>query len=1169
MSPMCSNIRRFLLATSAALVVISAATSIWASAAFAAAPWWHLSSETIPANLPAGGEGQLVAVVSNLGDEPADAGKEAVKIAIKLPSGLTASAISGPGCALATLTCSLSSGIVNPYEQTTVILNLKAGAPAGSLPVQVSVEGGAAAEASSTLTVPVSGQPAGFGVERLELTPFNEDGTPAVQAGSHPFQLTTTLTFNQENLPGGREPVELPKDLSFHLPPGLLGDTNVAEQCTMTNFFALVFETNLCTPGSVVGVATVTADEPKVLKVFSKTVPVFNLVPAQGEPARFGFEVAGKVPVVIDTAVRSGRDYGVDVSVRNATQTAGFLSSQVTFWGVPGDPRHDNARGWECVEGGKFAKQVGKTCPATSELAGEPFLTLPTACAADPQTEPVRVSMEADSWMHPGAYLGAEYAWMSNEGRLLGFTGCGELPFSPSIDVVPEEHTASTPTGLSVTVAVPQQSTLEAGALAEADVRDTTVTLPQGVQLSPSAANGLEGCSETQVGYMGLNEAAQTNEFNTDPVGCPDGSKVGTVRIKTPLLSHELEGAVYLASPAPNGEAGNNPFNSLVALYIVAEDPVSGVLIKLAGEGHVDEGTLQISTTFRNAPEVPFEDFKLDLFGGPRASVTTPPVCGTYVTDAVFTPWSEPEPFAVQGPRADFPIDSGVGGSGCPSGLAFAPGFNAGGTNGQAGAFTGFNLELSRPDGDQALSSISMHLPEGMAALLSAVELCSDAQAVASACPPSSEVGHAIAVAGLGPEPYVQEGGRVFITSGYGGAPFGLEIVAPAKAGPFDLGYVTVRSRLYVDPNNASVTIVSDPLPTQIRGIPLQLGRVLVTVDRPGFQFNPTSCDQTQITGTITGAQGAAAAVSSPFQVTGCQNLSFSPRLTATAVGQGSKADGTTFAVTVTSGGMRPNGVAQAGIAKVNLQLPKQLSSRLTTLQKACTEAAFNANPASCSPESAIGTATIHTPVLRSPLSGPAYLVSHGNAGFPDVEFVLQGEGITLILDGQTDIKDGITYSKFESAPDAPFTTFETVLPAGPHGVLTPNVGESKQHSLCGEELVMPTRIVAHNGAALEQNTKVAISGCVQVKGAKAKGLTLMQKLKRALKGCRQRYRHAKAKRAKCERMARAHYAKLALAACKHQHKHAKKQRQACERAALRRFAGKAGPTRNGGRAGR
>jgi hypothetical protein len=1114
------------------LLACALTVSLVRAAPALASPWWHITSETLPSNLAPGQEGQLIVVLSDLGDEPIEGAKEQVRIADALPAGLEATAIAGASknhvpieCALATLRCTFQ-GVIYPYEQTTVAITVRLSAGAtGPLTDQASVEGGGAVKSARALTIPVSSEPTAYGIQGFELAPFNDDGSPATQAGQHPFELTTTLTMNQGLGGSGRQPVELPKDLEFHLPPGLVGNPNAVVQCTMANFFALVFETNLCPASSVVGVATVTADEPKVLKVFTKSVPVFNLVPAQGEPARFGFEVAGKIPVVIDTSVRSGQDYGVDVSVTDATEAAGLLSSQVTLWGVPGDPRHDDARGWECVEHGAFAGQVGKPCPASSELPEQPFLTLPTSCAANPQAEPVVFSMQSDSWAYPGSFLGAEYAWMSEQGKPLGFEGCGELQFAPAIDVTPEQHAASTPTGLSVDVSVPQNGTLEAGGRAEADVRDTTVTLPQGVELSPSAANGLEGCTEAEVGFLGLDPATQTDQFNTGEAACPNGSKLGTVRIKTPLLSHELEGGVYLASPAPNGESAKNPFNSLVALYIVAEDPVSGVLVKLAGEGNVNEQTLQISTTFSNAPQVPFEELHIDLFGGPRASLSTPSQCGAYATSALFTPWSGTGPVSVPAPGEDFQVVAGADGSSCPNGaLPFTPGFTAYSQTTQAGAFTGFTMELTRPDEDQALSAVSMHLPAGIAALLSSAELCSQAQAAASACPASSEVGRAIAFAGLGTEPYVQQGGRVFITGPYGGAPFGLEIVTPADAGPFELGYVTVRAKLYVNENDASVTVDSEPLPTKIRGIPLQLKRVIVDVDRPGFEFNPTSCEAKTISATITGSEEASANVESRFKAENCAALPFKPVLTAGAIGHGSKANGTTFKVVVTSGGVDNSGVAQAGIAKVDLQLPKQLSSRLPTLQKACSEAVFDANPAGCDEGSVIGYATIHTPVLRSPLSGPAYLVSHGSAAFPDVEFLLQGEGIELVLDGKTQIKNGITYSKFDSTPDAPFTTFETVLPAGPHGVLTPNVSESKHFSLCGETLEMPATITGQNGSVINRDIKIAVQGCAAVKSSKTKRLTNAQKLAKALAACRKRYQHANSKRVRCERQARQRY---------------------------------------------
>ena len=1148
------------LAPTILVAAIGLVSIVGGATAQAQTPWWRISSETGPTSLTPGGEGVLVVRASNLGDAPIDSTIAPVVVSNALPHGIVATAISGSArgqgpatCSIATLECTFT-GRVNPFEPVRVAIKVKSESssdPTGTLYGRSTVTGGGGATVSAPVPITVSASPSPFGLEAFELVPFNADGSTASEAGSHPFELTTTLVLNQTNEP--RLPVAMPKDLTFQLPPGLIGNPDATTQCTMANFFAIVKEADLCGPSSAVGVATVSADEPANIKVFTSTVPVFSLVPAQGEPARFGFEVGGKIPVVIDTAVRSGRDYGVDVSVKNATETAGVLSSQVTIWGVPGDPSHNNARGWECVAGGFFHTQVGKACPESSKgLEGSPLLTLPTSCATNPASEPVTASIETDSWAEPGLFVDSTFTWPNSAGEPFGFTGCNKLPFSPSIDVVPEEHLASTPSGLSVDVHVPQQTTLEADAVAEADLRDTTITLPAGVELSPSAANGLVGCSEPQVGFEGFDATSHMQRFSPGEAECPDAAKLGTVHVRTPLLPNELDGALYLADPAPNGELGKNPFGSLVAVYLVAKDPVSGVLVKLAGEGVLDEHSLRVATMFRDAPQVPFEDLKVDLFGGPRASVSTPAKCGSYQADGVFVPWSGTGPVSVQSPTEDFGVSEGIGGSACPFGtLGFAPGFQAFSTTPQAGAFTGFHLELARPDGDQALARLTMHLPAGVAAMLSSVELCAQAQAASDSCPAASEVGKATAIAGLGPEPIVQEGGRVFITGPYGGAPFGLEIVTPAKAGPFDLGFVTVRSKLFIDPHDASVTIVSDPLPTQIRGIPLQLKRVLVDVDRPNFQFNGTSCDPSAISGTVSGDEGAAVPVSSRYQVGGCGGLPFAPKLTASVTGKGSRVNGTAFTVKLESVGL-----GQANIHKVLLQLPKVLPSRLETLKKACLAATFEANPASCGPESVIGTATIHTPVLKNPLTGPAYLVSHGNAAFPDVEFVLQGEGITLVVDGQTDIKGGITYSKFETAPDAPFTTFETVLPAGPKSVLAVYNEANKEdpYSVCGTKLTMPTTIISQANRVIETETPITTTGCSGVLGAKSHKLTLAQRYAKALKTCRTRYKHNTRKRQTCERKARILYAAKAITACRKAHK-AKHSRKACETAVRRKYS--------------
>jgi hypothetical protein len=1118
----------WLIAVAAGLTMVAGNPAV----AFAEAPSWHLTTEAAPTNLPPGGEGQIVVAASNLGDIAANGATTTLKITNTLPAGLRATSVVGSvkggiemkcptGEPPASFTCTFG-GVVNPYERVTLVIKLKVEEPAGtsmSLPDEVTVEGGGASKASSTQQLLVNGSPTSFGVQHFELSPSQEDGTPATQSGAQPFQLTTILVTNQTST---RHPVTLPKDLSFTLPPGLIGNPTAVAQCSEVDFAALVLETNLCPPSTVAGVATVTAFEP-IVGIVNKTVPLFNLVPAQGEPARFGFEVIGKIPVVIDTSVRSGRDYSVVATVRNATQVAGLLSSQVTLWGDPGDSRHNNARGWECVAGGAFDNQVQKTCPAISKEPVVPFLRSPTSCAVKASAEPVVSRVEADSWASPGSFVSSEYSWTGVSGEALGFLGCEALPFSPSLAAFPEEHRAATPSGLTVDVKVPQQGLLEPEKLAEADVRDSTVTLPAGVELSPSAANGLQACSEAQVGYEGPGQGGML-DFSTAGVSCPDASKVGVVHIKTPLLSHELEGYAYLATPAPNGEAGQNPFSSLIALYIVAEDPVSGVLVKLAGEGHVDEGTVRISTTFSNTPQVPFEDLKLELLGGPRASVSTPPLCGAYATEGLFTPWSGTGAVGVSSQAGEFQVTSGPGGSPCPGPQPFRPGFMAESLNPAAGAFTTFALELSRPDGDQDLRDLSMHLPGGMAAMLSSVVLCSEAQTAAAACPAGSEVGQSTAVSGLGSEPFTVRGGRVYITGPYGGAPFGLEIVTPAVAGPFDLGNVVVRSKIYVNPSDASITIVSDPLPTQLKGIPLQLGHVLVSVDRPGFEFNPTNCSPLRIEGTLTGSGGAQVPVSTPFQASGCQQLPFSPVLTVSTQGATSKLNGASLTVRVTSTR------GQANIAKTVLTLPSQLPSRLTTLQKACLAAVFEVNPASCPEGSVIGTATVHTPVLSSPLTGPAYLVSHGSAAFPDVEFVLQGEGITLILDGQTDIKGGVTTSSFNAVPDAPVSSFETTLPEGPHSAL------GATSSLCGKTLTAPTTITGQNGALISQKTHVSITGCKAVKSYKA---TRAQLLAKALAVCRKKYKHHHTKRISCERQAKKRYgAKKAAHKTSKQHDH-------------------------------
>ena len=555
-----------------------------------------------------------------------------------------------------------------------------------------------------------------------------------------------------------------------------------------------------------------------------------------------------------------------------------------------------------------------------------------------------------------------------------------------------------------------------------------------------------------------------------------------------------LQGQLFVGqpecSPCTNQDAEDG---KLFRLFLQIQDPRDGLIVKLHGINKADPLTGQLESEFLDQPQTPFELLKLKLKSGPRAPVANAQGCGPAVTVADVTPWSAPGLGGLTGKEAipgtpdatlssQYTVDANGAGGACPSAWPFKPSFNAGTTGPAAttaGAFTQFALTFAREDREQDLSGLEVHLPLGLVGKIAAIKQCGEAEIQAAEadqgeCPAESQIGKATAGAGPGPHPFFPEKeGKVYLTGPYKGGPFGLAVVTPAVAGPFNLGNIVVRAAIMIDPNTAAVTTISDPLPQFRDGVQLRLRKAYVEVNNPNFMINPTNCNAQQVSATITSAQGASAQVSSPFGIGGCASLPFHPEFTAEVGGHGSKPNGTTFIVKVkaTRG--------EANIRKTFLQLPIALPSRLTTIQKACLAATFEANPATCGEGSNIGFAVAHTPLLKNPLVGPAYLVSHGNAAFPDVEFVLQGEGITLILDGKTDIKKGITYSRFETVPDAPVSTFETVLPAGPHSALTTNVPESENFSLCKQPpLLMPTEITGQNGAVLRQTTHITLLGC-------------------------------------------------------------------------------------------
>jgi hypothetical protein len=1078
------------------LACVLLAGLVSAAPASALSPVWTLTSIAAPTHLAPGSTSaadhdQIILRAENVSGAPAEGALSPIVLSDTLPAGLTARSIKGriegkgifPGgshmsCTLSPLRCT-SVKTVTPYEAVEVSIGVDVALDAVSGAVnRGSISGGGAGAVSVGEPVAVSAIPAGFGVEHYDLTATNEDGSAVTQAGSHPFQVTATLDLNQkiglalvsvgpvETEPTTPVPVRLTKDLQFRLPAGLVGNPTVIPQCTEQAFNTPLLPPtagNVCPDDTAVGVAAVTITYVDPVTI---VVPLFNLTPAVGEPARFAFN-AGGTNVYLDTSVRTGGDYGVTVSVSNITQQVGFDANEITFWGVPNDPSHDMARGWDCL-GTQIAEFAGLQCHVPGPTQLKPFLLLPTSCTGSWKT-----TVLADSWDEPGVFSSGEAVEHDTSGSPVGLDGCNRLDFNPSIKAAPDSTEGSTPTGLTVDVHVPQEVSLTPSGLGESDVKNTTVALPAGVQLSPSAADGLQVCSDAQIGFTGVNPQTGTDEFTSSAPTCPEASKVATVRINTPLLPNALEGAVYLAAPQNFlGGPLENPFGSLVAMYIVAEDPVSGVLVKLPGKVSPDPVTGQLTATFP-VPQLPFEDAKLEFFGSARAPLSTPPLCGTYTTQTSIAPWSGNPPAA---PSSSFQIASGPNGAPCSDPQPFAPGFQSGSTNLQASAFTPFTLTMSRPDADQTLSRVELQLPPGLLGSLASVKLCPEPQAAQGTCGEDSLIGHTIVSAGLGNDPYTVTGGKVFITGSYKGAPYGLSIVNPAVAGPFNLGTVVVRASISIDLHTAALSIKSDPLPTILDGIPLQIQHVNVTIDRDRFTFNPSNCTKTAINGTLSSTEGASRAVSTSFQVTNCATLAFKPKFTVSTSGKTSRASGASLHVKLSY----PTGPFDANIAKVKVDLPKQLPSRLTTLQKACTARVFEANPAGCPAASLIGSARAVTPVLPVPLSGPVYFVSHGGEAFPTLIVVLQGYGTTVDLEGATFIsKAGITSSTFKTVPDVPVGTFELTLPEGKYSALAAN------GNLCKSKLAMPTAFLAQNGIVIHESTKITTTGCPKAKKAK------------------------------------------------------------------------------------
>jgi hypothetical protein len=877
-----------------------------------------------------------------------------------------------------------------------------------------------------------------------EVAPGSFAVTPSsVRAGSH-VDLTTSFAFtrNGEGVVGG-----LLRNAEVKLPVGFAGYPAMIKTCNPVQL-----QLGTCPISSQVGTVEIVFTRggfaPGAYGVW--LFPLFNLTPSAEQTAVYGFVASsGGNPIASGEIVAFvGPDYRVHARASNVYGAGELVRQSLTVWGVPADPSHNAQRGsrFFCLQVGPTDHFVEgkKVCGNGNTPVNEnamPYLVNPTQCTPKPLiAELVGVA----SW--EGASV------PTKEASTGPFTGCESLRFTPTIALAPEQIQATTPTGYEFVLRIPQSEGAEG--LATADLKDAVVRMPRGVVLSPSAATGLESCSEEQVGLHAERR-----------VKCPDGSKLGTVSIVTPALTGELKGALYLGGPA-SGPITGPPFT----VYLTFEG--HGVSVKIRGMVMPDPLTGQLTTTFDENPELPFSELKLHLTGGSRATVANPSACGSYSAESDLTPWSAPFTPDATPPSPPFEIT----GCGAPR---FSPSLKAGTTSNQAGGYSPMSVTFSREDADQDLSGLSITTPPGLSGDLSKIPLCPEPQAAQGTCPAASLIGEVTAGAGPGPEPVFIKGGKVFLTGPYDGAPFGLSIDVSERAGPLDLGTgpcdcEVVRATVSVDPKTAQLTVTNGALPTMKDGIPFQVKTVNVLINRPEFVFNPTNCDPLSVTGTLTSTQGMTAHEERHFQVTNCAALGFDPAFRVSTSGHTSRGLGASLDAKLSYPSKAPFG-SQTNIARVKVQLPLQLPSRLKTLQKACVAAVFEANPANCPAASRVGIARASTPILPVALTGPAIFVSHGGESFPSLEVVLQGYGVTVDLVGSTFIHKGITTSTFKTVPDVPVGSFELYLPQGPYSALT------AYGDLCRSRLVMPTEFVAQDGQTIHRSTHIAVTGCPRV----------------------------------------------------------------------------------------
>jgi hypothetical protein len=919
---------------------------------------------------------------------------------------------------------------------------------------KASLEGGGSAPDSAEDSVTV-GPAVPFGFKAFETEVLDDLGNDYTQAGGHPFSAGAVVEFTEHELAESgqlRYPNGLVRETRTDTPRGFVGNPQaIGERCPE---IADVIRkpTTSCPEGSVVGGVSI-----ETALVKSENRPIYILEPEFGVPAAFGFGIANlNLGFVLTPELRAEDGYAISLISAPAAKGAELLGVKVELCGFGAKPLGISVQTGES----EF-----KGCRKASEPGAleKPLITNPTRCSGPAPT----TRIFADSWEDPHNF--AEASWTSPP-----LTGCEEVDFEPQISLLPTSKRADSPTGMEVELQMPTAGLESKEGIAQANLANSTVTLPEGMSVNAAAGAGLGACTQAQLGMAG---GVPDNE----PANCPENSKVGTVEVETPLLDHPVGGSVYVAKQT------ENPFGSLLALYLVLESPRDGITIKIAGKIVPDPATGQLTASFEENPEAPFSRLALKFQSGDRAALVNPPACGTYQVISELTPWSaadpaNPTPAETVRIASPFKVNQGPGGGPCPDG-ALKPQLKAGLANPLAGATSPFSLRLSREDGTQRFKELSATMPPGLVAYLKGIPYCPDSvldsiptaegtgqsEIDSPSCPAASRLGTVTAGAGAGPTPLYISTGRAYLAGPYKGAPLSLAIVTPAVAGPFDLGNVVVRTALRLNPETAIITAVSDPIPTILKGIPLNVRDVRVDIDRPNFTLAPTNCEPMSVSALVGGEKGASATVSERFQVGGCDRLGFKPNLKIRLHGPTRRGAYQRLEATLKA---RPG---DANISRAAVTLPRSAFLAQEHIRTICTRVQFAAD--ACPPGSIYGTATATSPLLDYPLAGTVYLRSSSNP-LPDMVVALKGpahQPLEIAVAGRVDSKNGGIRNTFELVPDAPVSSFTLKLRGGKKSLIV------NSRNLCKGTQRATVRLNAHNG--LRRNFRPAVKNDCKGKG--------------------------------------------------------------------------------------